>query len=248
MVIGYPQPSKKKSLLIVQAFLDGCGGRLAKGYELESGEAVFFGCVGIEHVLNHARVRGPWIYSDNAYFDRYRGTHYRFTRNAFQPSALCPPDWKRWRALRLGVTPWHRNGRHIVLVEQSEHFLRISGGGTDWADRTAAELRRHTDRPIRLRAWKRDKSGLAATLQHDLVGAWALVTHMSAAATEAVLAGVPAFVTGPCAALPMACGDLAEIEQPRYPDNREAWAAGLAGRQFTLEELRSGMAWERLNA
>lgn len=145
------------------------------------------------------------------------------------------------------MKPWNKAGRHIVMVEQSEHFLRISGGGSDWIHRTTEELRRHTDRPIRIRTWKRDKGGLCATLQHDLAGAWAMVTHMSAAATEAALAGIPVFMTGRCAAYPMGSDDLSRIEWPRYPDNREEWAAGLAGRQWTIEEIRDSMAWRALS-
>lgn len=243
----YPQPSKAKSRVILESFAAGCGGRLAACADLEAGPAAFYGVVGIESLFNHARARGDWWYGDNSFFDRSRGQFYRFTRNAFQPSALCPPDWARWRSLGFHVKPWRKVGRHVVVVEQSAHFMRLSGAGSDWLDRTVRDLRRATDRPFRVRAWDRNKAGATATLSADLANAWALVTHMSAAANEALLAGVPVFVTGPCAALPLASGDMSAIDWPRYPDGREDWAAGLAGRQFTLEELRSGMAWSALH-
>ena len=35
-------------------------------------------------------------------------------------------------------------GRHIVVVEQSEHYLRLVGQ-PNWFDRTLAEVRRHSD-------------------------------------------------------------------------------------------------------
>lgn len=206
----------------------------------------FYGCVGIDAKFHAARAGGRWYYGDNSYFDAWRGTFFRFARDAFQPTTAQPPDWDRYKAQGVKVQDWQR-GRHVVVVEQSAHFLGISGGGADWRARTVEELRRHTDRPLRIRSWRRDKASLARGLQEDLRDAHALVTHASAAAVEAVLAGVPVYVTGQSAAQPMASGTLSEIESPRYPEDREPWAAGIANSHWTLEELRSGMAWRRLN-
>lgn len=88
---------------------------------------------------------------------------------------------------------------------------------------------------------------MGRTLQEDLKDAHCVVTHMSAAANEALIAGVPVFVTGLCAASPLASGSLKEIEHPRYPSGREEWLAGLAGAQWTLDEFRRGIAWRALN-
>jgi hypothetical protein len=51
------------------------------------------------------------------------------------------------------------------------------------------------------------------------------------------------FVTGLCAATPMASGELSRIESPSCLEGRAEWAAGLAGAQWTEDELRSGAAW-----
>lgn len=235
-MLCYPQPGKARSRLVLDA--------LAAGWR--GGDATaFYGVVGIEERFA-AVGGGAWLYGDNAYFDACRGKFFRFARNAFQVFEFQPPDHLRRAAQGLWVRPWQRDGRHIVVVEQSDHFLRISGAGQDWLQKTIKTLGTHTDRPLSVRPWTRDKAGAAATLAADLEGAWALVTHMSAAANEALLAGVPVFVTGPCAASPMASGSLAEIERPRYIDGREEWAAGLAGSHWTLDELRDGTAWQRL--
>ncbi len=236
MLVCYPQPGKTRSRLVLDALAAGWGG----------GDATaFYGVVGIEERFRAAQA-GTWLYGDNAYFDALRGGFFRFARDAFQVSELQPPDHVRRAAQGLWVRPWQRLGKHIVVVEQSTHFLGVCGAGSDWVRRTAEEIGRYTDRPLSIRPWSRDKAGAAASLAADLEGAWALVTHMSAAANEALLAGVPVFVTGACAASPMASGSLAEIERPRYIDGREEWAAGLAGSQWTLDELRDGTAWRRL--
>ncbi len=246
-VTCYPQPGKAKSRQLLEAFAAGCGGAVApNAASLAPGCAAFFGVVGIEALFQRARARGGWIYGDNAFFDAGRGRLYRFARDAFQIDRLAPPDFGRLKALGISPRPWRPGGSHIVVVEQGQHFLELVGE-PGWLDRTAARLKEVTDRPLRIRRWNRDKMAAAATLPADLAGAWALVTHTSAAANEALLAGVPAFVTGRCAASPLAQSDLAGIESARPPEGVLEWAAGLAARQWSIEELRTGKAWRALS-
>lgn len=244
----YPQPGKARSREVLEAFAKGAGGEIrVSGACLQPGAAAFYGVVGIEHLLHLAIAEGrDWYYGDNAFFDVGRGKFFRFARRTLQPAWMLNPDYIRLQDLGAKVRPWRRDGRRIVVVEQSEHFLKLVGANR-WLERVLADLAKVTDRPIKVRRWSRDKIGAAKSLQLDLHGAWALVTHMSAAANEALLAGVPVFVSGLCAATPMASGELKNIENPRYPEGREDWAAGLAAEQWTLEEIRNGMAWRRLN-
>lgn len=213
----------------------------------------FYGVVGIEECFRLAQQSGrDWYYIDNSFVDSARGKQYRVGRNELQPARLLRPDYDRLTALELKIEPWRRDGRHIVVVMQSEDFMtgvvRWSGGVVGWQQHVLEALNAHTDRLIVLRHWSRDKLERARSLKQDLEGAWALITHMSAAANEAVLAGVPVFVTGQCAALPMGLSDLSAIERPRRPDGRHEWAAGLAGAQWTLDEFKSGIAWRALHA
>lgn len=251
MVVGYPQPGKPKSRDIVVAFISGCGGRIAERGALEPGPACFYGVVLLENLWRAARERGDYFYIDNAFVDSVRGKQYRVGRNELQPARLMRPDYDRLAALDLKIEPWRRDGRHVVVAPQSDHFmLHVAGwpgGGPAWLEHVLRALKRSTDRLIVVRHWSSNKLERARSLRHDLDGAWALVTHMSAAANEAVLAGVPVFVTGPCAALPMGLSDLSAIERPRRPDGRHEWVAGLAGAMWTLEEMRMGVAWGALS-
>lgn len=247
-VTGYAQPGKAKSRLVLEAFTEGCAGRVVESMELEEGTAAFYGVVRLESLYRQARARGDWIYCDNAFLDVVRGTHFRAARNRLQDGA-GKPDWARFKEMGIEVKPWRKDGRHIVVVMQSEHFMKeVVGwphGAVGWQQDVLHRIKKSTDRPILVRHWSSNKAERAKTLANDLQNAWALVTHASAAANEALLAGVPVFVTEDCAASPMA-GEW-NIDAPFYPEDREAWAAGLAAKMWTLEEMRAGDAWRSLN-
>jgi hypothetical protein len=82
-------------------------------------------------------------------------------------------------------------------------------------------------------------------MESALADVHAVVTFNSIAATESIMAGVPAFVLAPCnAALPVSNTDLSKIDNPWYPsrDQIEAWACHLAYAQFSNQELADGTA------
>ncbi len=253
-IAGYAAPGKSKARVVCAAFLAGAGGGRVwqpPPRRLRPGAAAFFGVTEETAPLwDQARADGrDWYYLDNAYFDAARGRLLRATRNAAQATGAEPPDWPRLARLGIRIQPWRRTGRHILLVVQSQtHMRHVAGASGDWWRAAAAELRRHTDREIVLRGWRSDKMALASTLAEALHECWAVVTWSSAAANEALIAGVPVFPCGHCAATAMGTSDLSRIETPLYPDGRARWAAALAGRQWTLDEMRDGTAWRALQA
>jgi hypothetical protein len=110
-----------------------------------------------------------------------------------------------------------------------------------WEKQVVNKLKKHTDREIRVR-YKDSKN----TFQQDLVDAWAVVSSQSIGAVDALIAGVPSFCEDTSAALPMSLTDLSKIETPIYPDNREEWMRSLLANQYTLDEIKSGVAYNRL--
>jgi hypothetical protein len=253
-VHGYAAKGKSKARVLCEAFLQGAGGGSVfqpPPRNLAPGGAVFFGVTEpTEHLWAQARGRGSeWYYLDNAYFDAARGRLFRATRNGVQATGEEPPDWARWAKLGIRIQPWNKCGRRILLVVQSETYMNVvAGRRAGWWKQALATLRAHTDREIRIRGWRSNKMALQSTLGEALRDCWALVTWSSAAANEALIAGVPVFVPGQCAASRMGLGDLSRIESPVYPDGRARWAAALAGRQWSLEELRDGTAWRAVHA
>lgn len=238
MLRAFPVVGKKKASDICSAFIMGAP-RNAEG-------AVFYG-VNETNVADWKResASGLAIFIDNAWFDSTRGTHYRVAKNQAQIDGTGKSDGKRFAALNLDIKPWRVTGSHVVVCPQSVSFLRTMCGVEDWAETVTSTLRRVTTRELRVREWSHDKIGLARTLASDLVGAWALATHSSAAAVTALLEGIP--VLSQAGATRMMSRDIEDVEHPMLPPDRERFFGVLADNQFTLEEMRKGRTWAALN-
>lgn len=225
-----------------RAFAKGCGGEWQLGGSLREGAVAMFGHERLEPMLAEAQAQGrTWYYGDHAFFGR--GKYFRCAKNAYQFVGLAGDD-NPARFLKFGipVKPWRSSGSHILLCPNSESFL-TRYGSPNWVADTVAALKSVTDRKIVLR-WKThaDKRPLA----RDLVDAWAVVTFTSNSAVEAILAGVPAICTAPCAGASMGGTDLQSIEAPVMPDGRLEWASRLANHQWTLEEMAAGQLWRAI--
>lgn len=191
------------------------------------------------------RKRRPFIYWDRGYARRVFATwlprgdgggYYRWHLNSYQMQWIMDVPADRWDALHTPVTPWRKEGKHIVVARPSDTYARfhkLDG----WLDKTVYQLSLVTQRQIVVR----DKES-KRPLSHDLAGAHALVTHGSNAAVEAVIMGCPVFVDRTSAAALVGKTDLAEIEAPAYPD-RTQWLHSLAYCQFNETELVDGTLW-----
>lgn len=234
-LIACPVAGKKKSTDICAAFIAGAP-KTAFGY-------VFYG-VDASNLKNFniARNSGePWYYIDNSYFDSVRGTQFRVTRNALQVDAMAHwSDGKRFDALRQVVRPMQHNPNgHFVVIEQSPSFMQMLAGDPDWFATNVAWAE-SSGRDVIVRRWDNDKLALQKTLVQDLQGAWKLVTHSSAAAITALLEGVPAIVS------PMSAVARVRLSTDNSVDDRRRAFNVLADHQFTLNEMKEGMAWAKL--
>lgn len=238
-VTCYPIPGKAKARLLCEAFAAGviaAGGRAhvctTPPAQLQSGAAVFYGVrPAVAHLWQQAKAeRRDWYYIDNSYFDAARERQFRITKNALQHDGRGNSDGGRFARLGLEVKPMRTSGELALVCEQSQEFMRVVAGDPDWIASAAAELRRRYG-PDRV-ALRRKSSTLP--LARALEQAFIVATWSSAAAIEALLAGVRVMCARECAAY-----DVSE---------RHAWARVLADNQWTLDEINKGMAWAALNA
>lgn len=209
--------------------------------KFRNGPAMFYGVNDTNiGVWRECRRAGQEFYfCDNGYFDTGRGSYFRVTRNALQHHGLGRSDGKRFASLGVQIEPW-RSGEHVVVCLQSDTFMRIHAHRS--SDAIVAAVRSRTKRLVRVRKWSANKPLLGDSLRKELAGAHCLVTWSSASAVQAILSGVPAICLGASAASPMAGSSLGELETPPRPDGREMWAGVLADNQWTLTEIREGLA------
>jgi hypothetical protein len=233
---------------MIRAFAQGIGCELRYAEDETGprpGVPIVWGVLrGSDRVVAYAKQSGRYFfYVDHAYFSRGHGVSYRVTRNGYEAGAVreCPTD--RIQAHDVVLEPWQRGGRNILVCPPTDYFM-AAHGCADWLERTLEALQRHTDRPVVVRR-KPQPGETQEPLAEALSKAHALVTHSSNVAIEAVVAGVPVFVSPSSAAAPMGLTDLRSIETPVYPD-RDKWLAHLAYCQFSFEEIRTGVAWRML--
>lgn len=257
-IVGYPTPGKAKARVILEHFCKGAMGRVCADIpkQLPDGVVpVFYGVTpATVHLYRQARLQGrDWVYIDNAYFDAVRGKYFRATRNRLQATGRGVSDGKRFKALGVQIQPWRAPAGpdgHVLLCPQSAEFMEVVVDYPgDWTRDTLQALKQITFRPLRVRPWQRDKTKWYATLSADLKHCAALVTYSSASAITAMLAGVPAVVTGTdCISHCIASTALHMVDEPARSEDRARWAAVVADHQWTLEEMASGLCWEMMNA
>jgi len=236
-------------------------------------------------VDNQAKIGGRTIIADSNLF-LYRnltnpGYWLRYSYDNVFPDTgeYCDayPDPQRWRSVQasLGVTlqKWRTNGNHILLCLQREGGWSMGGiNVVQWAIDTVEELRRHSNRPIRIRSHPGDKravkychtlhkqlstkniSGVSFSVNQSLISdlhnCWAVVNHNSSPAVAAAIEGIPIFVTDipRSQARDIANHNLRDIENPQMPDNRLYWLERISQFHWSHEELRSGQCWNHMRS
>lgn len=210
---------------------------------LRPGPVAMFGSRHFTELLNKAiKEKRTWYYGDHGYFNRF--VFYRVTRNAYMHNGQGEGDENRLKQLGVQIEAWRVGGKDILICPPDPQYSRRNGfSDHEWYLSVRKTLRAHTDRPIRVRLRKdASRSPLRAALEN----CHAMVTHHSNAAVEALLMGVPVFVTGECSARMMAETDLTRIEYPIRRDDRLRFASVLAANQWTLSEIHNGECWRRI--
>lgn len=168
--------------------------------------------------------------------------------------ALCrshhngPGSWPdtgvdRWPLMNVELRPWRTAGRHVVVLCSRGIGEPGIAQPRDWPLRIVEELKRVTDRKIKVRRHPGDSH---APVENELAGAHAVVTWASGAAVKAIAAGVPAFyglknwiVAG------AAKHGVDEIEDPFLGDRLPTFRR-LAQAQWTADEIATGEPFQWL--
>ena len=172
---------------------------------------------------------------------------HRIVDNNLQHGTVIKRPSDRWDRLQIKINAKQVGGKHILIAAPDEKPCIFYGiDQVQWLSDTINEIKKYTDRPIVIRERNPNRQARVSNdLESNLKDVFALVTYNSIAATESVLAGVPAFTLAPSnAALPVSNTDLSKIDSPWFPDTDQVheWACHLAYGQFHNDELKNGTA------
>jgi hypothetical protein len=185
-----------------------------------------------------ARPDGELDYYDKRHLFTLAGEHLTYTAGQQIPMV----EWKGWK----------NYNKKILLVLPNPKACRYYGLDYDtWISETTEKIKKYSNLPVEVRVkGSRSERGLGYTIYDAFdSGVFATVAMNSIAALESVLYGIPAFVSVPCAASPLALTDFSQIATPFYPDETlvQQHCSSLAYGQFTPEEIANGTAWKLLN-
>ena len=155
------------------------------------------------------------------------------------------------------LQPWKTGGDYVLLMGQVPGDMSLQGRDlTSWYNEAVIEAQRAYALPVKFRphplALKKGYKNIpfgatlaTGTLEDSLAGAAVVITYNSNSGVDAVIAGVPTVVSDSGSmAVDVAADKVGRFFRP----DREQWAAELAWKQWSLDEIRSGFALEHLLA
>lgn len=244
--------------ILYKYFQRGCNDAVESDPCVESEKPLLIrGIASKKHIYKCQKTDRDFYYVDTGYFGNERSASnpngwkywHRVVKNNLQHHELIKRPSDRWEKFDRKLTAWKKDGRKILIAKPDEKPCKFYDIDLEqWTHDTVATIKQYTDRPIEIRerAPKRIDRTVGSTLKQALDDdVFALVTFNSNAATESIMYGIPAFTLAPCnAASPVSSQQLANIENPYYPDMDKLyeWACHLSYGQFHVDELLSGAA------
>ena len=177
-------------------------------------------------------------------------------------------DDSRWPLFKHTLEPWNPTGDIIVICGQHDASEQWKGlpRMEQWIEEQITEIRKHTTKPILIRPHPRNEINIDqgkfnnvkvrlpkrnwgtyddTDFKTALGRTWAVVNHSSNPAMEAVIAGVPVFVSEDSLCHDVGNISLADINTPAMPA-RQTWANQLAYTEWFPKEIQEGKPWIRI--
>jgi hypothetical protein len=253
---------KDDNISIEETLVLGSGNRCTIDPNDTSKPLVVRGVIKKHHVDNCIAIGRDFYYIDTGYVGNFPSTSnpsgkkiwHSIVKNENQHSVIREVPTDRWNTLtvrdpRLPWRGWKHHNKKILLVLPNPKACKYYNLDYDtWISDTTTQIKKYSDLPIevRIKGARSERSHGYSIYDAFDSGVYATVAMNSIAALESVLYGVPAFVSVPCAASPLASTDLSKLGNPFFPDEEtiKSQCANIAYGQFTLEEIQKGIAWD----
>lgn len=241
----------------VGPFVEYLGGRMATDDEVLANTTVPMAISGISKSLAKTQAQKnnlDWWYVDTGYLGNQKKDKvwFRITKNSHQNVyPIQQRDDQRLKQLRVDRTQYQR-GRKILLVPPDPKVCSCYQlpAPDQWIQETTALIKQYTDRPVEIRCRPPSRQvreytdTFAGALQHDIS---AVVLWTSNCGTESVQHGIPIVSLGPSSVIQLSqpiekIDNLENLDQ----DQVEKLLRWLSYNQFTIPEMRKGIAWRIL--
>lgn len=167
---------------------------------------------------------------DSAYFGNGKRKHIvRLSINSFQNvNAVVARSADRWEKLKI-IPRAVSQGSAIVVVPPDRKTCNVLGLGTvdKWVQNCCVEIRKHTDREIKIRTRPEPRSDrIAANTFVDFIqdNTWCVVGHSSNALVEAAMCDIPVIALGDSAVNSLYRWQIQDIDKitPAYHFDKQA--------------------------
>ena len=254
-----------KEMSLEESFVAGSRQSCTTKMDDVSKPMVVRGVTSKSEIVGCQQQRRDFYYIDTGYLGNFpspgntsgKKIWHRVVKNDLQHIDPIDVPADRWETLikqdpRLKFNGWKNFNQKILLVLPNPKACRYYDIDCDrWIGETTEKIKAYSDLPIEVRV-KGSRSernhGYSIYSAFD-TGVYATVSFNSIASLESVLYGIPAFVSVPCAASPLASTDLADLKNPFKPDveSISKVCRTLAYGQYTQQELQDGTAWKIIN-
>ena len=186
----------------------------------------------------------------------YDKTYFRICKGNIHSKSFHAVSPDRWNILdKQGIDchfkGWRDSGDYILLCPSSPTVtMQINGiSQEEWIKQVSEEVRKHTDRPIKVRNKPRPGNEWWNTdIKDDLKDAWCVVTNMSLSAIDGILNMTPAFTHQRHVASLVTSRKIDKVDKPFKPGRKtiQEWLHMISNHQFTLKEIEDGTAYNCL--
>ena len=251
-------------LEITEKFVRSTNGICTTNFDEKNKPFVVRGVIKKDYIHACAAEGRDYYYIDTGYFGNFpsignssgKKIWHRIVKNSPQHHTVKDVPDDRWEKLlrqdpRLSWKGWKNYNKKILLVMPNPKACKFYNIDYDtWVKDTQEKIKSHIDLPIEIRIkGSRSERNNGYTIYNAFdSGVYATVAFNSIAALESVMYGIPAFVSVPCAASPLADHDLTKLKSPFLPDPDliQRQCMNLSYGQFTSEEISNGTAWKIL--
>ena len=249
-------------LSLEESLVLGSNGKLTTDPNDTSKPLVVRGVIKRDYVNECIKTGRDFYYIDTGYLGNFvspgnpsgKKIWHRVVKNENQHSTIREVPSDRWEKLveqdpSLAWSGWKNYNKKILLVMPNPKACKYYNVDYDtWVKETQENIKRYSNLPVEVRIKGSRSARVKEYTIYDALdsGTHATVTMNSMAAIESIVHGVPAFVSVPCAAGPLADCDLSRLSNPNKPDPAliERQCKNLAYGQFTIEEILNGTAYE----